>query len=161
MKHLRFNSYIGDNARAMINWAQHASGLSTPLLTTHKTILHLEGKWIHQLQTDLALINAKIFIHDIWTYPPTCRNDSHIIDDVLQNVTFPATIQQINYCWLYLQVAHKSDITTSDGTQLIKDIFSKPIEFTNQQDDINWPIQDPPDTMTWKVWEKNYKRNIL
>eukprot|EP00957_Ditylum_brightwellii_P060464 4591595-Ditylum_brightwellii.AAC.1 len=109
----------------MINWAQQAAGISTPILTTHSPLPHLEGKWINQLQHNLFSIKASIYIHDTWTYPPK------------YNMT----------------ITHLPDITTSDGTRLIETALTNPSEFVNQQLDLNWPIQDPPDLSTWKLWE--------
>eukprot|EP00957_Ditylum_brightwellii_P006474 490896-Ditylum_brightwellii.AAC.1 len=116
----------------MMTWAQHATGISKPILKTYDHLPHLESKWIKQLCTDLTLINAKIYIHNTWTYPPTCQFDMHIMDDILQYIKSLSIIRKLNYCRLFLQVTCVSNIATSGGKQLIDNIFSNPHEFTNQ-----------------------------
>eukprot|EP00957_Ditylum_brightwellii_P171749 13074838-Ditylum_brightwellii.AAC.1 len=71
IKHLCHKSYIDDTVQTMINWAQHTTGISTPILTTHRPLPHLKGSWINQFGQDLYSINNTAFIHDAWTYPTT------------------------------------------------------------------------------------------
>eukprot|EP00957_Ditylum_brightwellii_P138909 10587894-Ditylum_brightwellii.AAC.1 len=80
--------------------------------------------------------------------PTTCQHDCCIIDRVTQLLLSSLIIQKINYCHLYLQVAHLSDITTSNGTCLVETALKNLSELNNQQLDLNWPIQDPPDSST-------------
>eukprot|EP00957_Ditylum_brightwellii_P004111 312292-Ditylum_brightwellii.AAC.1 len=70
------------------------------------------------------------------------------MDRITHLLSSSMTIQKINYCCLYLQVTHLSDITTLDGTRLIDTSLTNPSKFNNQQLDLNWPIQDPPDLST-------------
>eukprot|EP00957_Ditylum_brightwellii_P119531 9119725-Ditylum_brightwellii.AAC.1 len=148
IKYSHHQSYIGNTARAMINWAQQAVGISTPILTTHSPIPYLESKWINQLQHNLLFINTSIYIHDTWTYPTARQHDCHIMDQVTTLTSSSSIIWKLNYFRLYLQITHLSDITTSDGTCLIESALTNPSEFFNQQLNLNWPIQDPIDPST-------------
>eukprot|EP00957_Ditylum_brightwellii_P068769 5220209-Ditylum_brightwellii.AAC.1 len=82
IKYMRQQSYIGNTARAMINWAQQAAGTSTPILTTHSSLPCSEGKWINQLRCNLFFINASIYLHNTWAYPTTRQHDCHIMGRV-------------------------------------------------------------------------------
>ena len=144
----------------MINWAQQNAGTHTPLLMTYEDITHLEGKWIQQLQEDLSQINSKIYIHDVWTLPATRENDKHLMDVILQYVQSPTQQRKLNYCRLYLQVTHLSDITTSDGRKLHPEMLQQPSKFNNQHKHLLWPEQGKPNTITWELWKKMLRTTL-
>ena len=128
---------------------------------THDDITHLEGKLIQQLREDLRQINSKIYIHDVWTLPTTREHDKHIMDVILQLIQSPMQQRKPNYCRIYLQVTHLSDITTSDGKKLHPAMLQYPSKFNTQHRHLNWPAQGKPNLITWELWEKNAKDYLL
>ena len=158
IKHLRMKDYIGNTARSMLNWAQQAAGISTPVCMTHEPLTYLEGRWVQQLRHDLRHINSTLFIHDTWTYPPTREHDAYIMDLINTHITSDTQKRKLNYCRLYLQVTHVSDITTSDGKKLHHGIMHKQESFNNQHQTLNWPEQQIPDKPTWKLWNQTLRQ---
>jgi hypothetical protein len=138
IKHLRMKDYIGNTARSIINWAQQAAGISTPVCMTHEPLTYLEGRWVQQLCHDLRHINSTLFINDTWTYPTTREHDEYIMDLINSHVTSETQKRKLNYCRLYLQVTHVSDITTSDGKKLHQGILNEQKCFNNQYQTLNW-----------------------
>ena len=129
IKHLQHNSHIGKTAQAMLNWAQHAAVIFRSLLSTPLDLPYLEGRWINQLRQDLKSINATIYIHDTWTYPTTRQHNLHIMECFIKQSLSTPVLQKRNYCYLYLQVTHLSDITTSDGKRIIASALNNPYMF--------------------------------
>eukprot|EP00957_Ditylum_brightwellii_P090498 6891895-Ditylum_brightwellii.AAC.1 len=98
----------------LMKWAQLCTGISKPLLQKTGPIPHLEGKWLQQLQEDLHYIKGEIHLTNVWI-PTTQRdNDKWLMDEFLEsNLFMNLEIAKINYCRLFLQVTHTSDITSS------------------------------------------------
>eukprot|EP00957_Ditylum_brightwellii_P197748 15065324-Ditylum_brightwellii.AAC.1 len=68
-----------------------------------------------------------------WTNTLSRVHDKHIMDIFMANDLKSPTMRKLNYCQLYLQVTHLSDITTSDRKRLHLDILrEEAIRLNNQ-----------------------------
>eukprot|EP00957_Ditylum_brightwellii_P077074 5857545-Ditylum_brightwellii.AAC.1 len=62
-------------------------------------------------------------------------------------------MRKLNYCHIYLQVTHLSDITTSDGKRPHPTIpQATATRLNNQLQCLQWPIQAKPNKATWQLW---------
>eukprot|EP00957_Ditylum_brightwellii_P106901 8155708-Ditylum_brightwellii.AAC.1 len=126
----------------MINWAQLTAGVSKSIVQTHQCLSQIKGQWVHQLRLGLKYINAKIHIHNIWTYPVVREHNSHVMDSLLQLQLYNNKIQKINHCHLFLRVTHVSDVAASDGKCIHPDaVDTDPSCFFNGISTLEWPIQ--------------------
>eukprot|EP00978_Attheya_sp_CCMP212_P018891 scaffold52212_cov35-Attheya_sp.AAC.1 len=98
-------------------------------------------------------IKATIQEEKPWTIPSARVHDQHIMDAFLQSPSIPEKdYAALNYCRLYLRVTTLSDITTSDGKQIMYDILTGYRDLHLHVDPTEWPHQEKPDKPTWNKW---------
>eukprot|EP00978_Attheya_sp_CCMP212_P021750 scaffold63912_cov37-Attheya_sp.AAC.1 len=102
-------------------------------------------------------IQATIKEENPWVIRSAREHDQHIMDIVLQSLSIPEKdYAELNYCRMYLRITTLSDITTSDGKQIMDDILKGNRDLSNHVDPTEWPHQENPDKPTWTKWEKAY-----
>eukprot|EP00957_Ditylum_brightwellii_P023663 1785830-Ditylum_brightwellii.AAC.1 len=106
--------------RILLSWAKHQMGWHKSILHEVKTPLsHFEARWIISLCKYLAKIAATIETDNCYVYPKQRIFDKHIMPRVCKSGIFAdKEIQQINYCWIYLNVTTLATIVLTDGTTL-------------------------------------------
>eukprot|EP00957_Ditylum_brightwellii_P071821 5458789-Ditylum_brightwellii.AAC.1 len=82
--HVRAATKVRHKFMLMLNWAQKSAGVQKPLLEDTTDLLHLEGKWLKQLQQDMTIVECKITLPNAWKPEPLQVGDRFIMD-VLEN----------------------------------------------------------------------------
>ena len=105
-----------------VSWAQHRVVTSMAILqdVTSKWP-HFRAKWPKSLQQYLYNIGGQIQLKNPFKPQLLHQNDMFLMDvALLSNKYKPASLKQINYCHLYLNVTLLSDITCPNGSHLDK-----------------------------------------
>eukprot|EP00957_Ditylum_brightwellii_P098451 7500816-Ditylum_brightwellii.AAC.1 len=80
------------------------------------------------------------------------------MDIFMANDMKPLAMRKLNYCQLYLQVTHLSDITTPDGKRLYPNIIQDDAtRLNNQLQHLQWPVQAQLNEITWQLWTETLK----
>ena len=152
VKHVRAKSDIGNSFNVVLSWAQHQSGLSQPILSSPTIIPHVESRWIQHLWEGLQKIGGTLVFTDNWVVPRQRQNDTHIMDTIISSNRYnPAQVKTMNLCRLYLCITTVSDITSSDGKQIISDLVDG--TRINNESSFRWPHQSKPPPCAWKLWK--------
>eukprot|EP00957_Ditylum_brightwellii_P067133 5095476-Ditylum_brightwellii.AAC.1 len=110
----------------MLRWAQKATGIVQPVLEDKKQLPYLEGGWISNVRNRLITINAELKTTEPLIAALQQEHDQHLMEILCQDTQLTdIQVTQLNYCRLYLKVELLSDITTSDGQQLIPRIYQQ------------------------------------
>eukprot|EP00957_Ditylum_brightwellii_P008213 621668-Ditylum_brightwellii.AAC.1 len=140
-------------AQAMIRWAQHTTGVSVLILESTSSLPRLEGIRLSQLQDSMHRINAQINHTKPWTNPTFRVHDKHIMDIFMANDLKSMAMRKLNYCQLYLQVTHFSDITTLERKRLHLNILREDAtRLNNPRQTLQWPLQAKLNKATWQLW---------
>ena len=152
VKHIRVQSKIGRKCIVMLRWAQVFLGMNVPVLEETRNVDHLEGRWIRTLLQDMQKIKCKIQLHSPWLVQPHRENDKHIMDAIMNDEDIPTQHRHtINRCRIYMQHTFFSEITSSDGNQIIQQIFEhNPPNCLDHSPEHDWPRQTKPNTASWK-----------
>ena len=119
MRHIRAKTSLGNQILIAIRHYQTQAGISKCVLTVTRQLPYLDIPWFDTLRQYLDNINGRIELTDSWR--PTSQRQH---DSFLNLKTFtPQELKIINACHLYYQVARVSDITTSDGSRLLANIY--------------------------------------
>eukprot|EP00978_Attheya_sp_CCMP212_P000100 scaffold186_cov32-Attheya_sp.AAC.3 len=156
LKHIRNDNTIGHASQILTRWAQLQAGTSKPILEDHQDIPYIENQWMVTLRNYMIQIKATIQEEKPWTIPSARVHDQHIMDAFLQSPSIPKKdYAALNYCRLYLRVTTLSDITTSDGKQIMHAILTGYRDLHLHVDPTEWPHQAKPDKPTWNKWENH------
>jgi hypothetical protein len=125
------------------------AGTSKPILEDNQDIPYIENQWMVTLRHFMIQIQATIKEENPWVIQSAREHDQHIMDIVLQSPSIPEKdYAELNYCRMYLRVTTLSDITTSDGKQIMDDILKGNRDLSNHVDPTEWPHQEKPDKPT-------------
>lgn len=110
----------------MLKWAQVFLGTNNPVLEEIRNVDHLEGRWIRTLIQEMQKIKCKIHLHKLWLVQPHRENDKNIMDAIMNEDDITTQNRHIiNRCRIYMQHTYLSEIMSSDGTQMIQQIFEQ------------------------------------
>ena len=149
IKHYRHYKSIGKLLHISLRWTRLILGLSyCPLLRPRPGLHHIVDPWFQTLITFLHKSNSSIETDD----QPSilCRqNDSSIMEDFMSYEPTKADLRRLNLCRLYLKVSTLSDITDTDGTNILRTCWNgtKP-----QPSPLLWPRQARPSNSAWRIW---------
>ena len=100
----------------MMRWAQISAGMGEPILKETRELVHLEGRWIAHLITEMQKIRCKIKIINGWIPEPHRERDRYLMDAVTDSkLISPQHKKIINYCRLYMKMTFISEMSTPDG----------------------------------------------
>jgi hypothetical protein len=89
VKSWRANNIAGQFLRVALAWAQHNSGVGTPILENPTIPLpYLETQWISSLRTALTSLGCKIQVDYSSVYPLQRQHDAHLMDVFRERCTF-------------------------------------------------------------------------
>ena len=158
IKHYRHYKSIGKLLHISLRWTRLILGLSyCPLLRPRPGLHHIVDPWFQTLITFLHESNSSIETDD----QPSilCRqNDSSIMEDFMSYEPTKADLRRLNLCRLYLKVSTLSDITDTDGTNILRTCWNgtKP-----QPSPLLWPRQARPSNSAWRIWRKYLAKSYL
>jgi hypothetical protein len=152
IKSWRANNIAGQFLRVALAWAQHNSGVGTPILEnpTIPIVLYLETQWISSLRTALTSLACKIQVDYSSVYPLQRQHDAHLMDVFREQGNFnPKQLKSLNQCRLFLQVTVVSDICDASGRAISKDYFTGVLSAIRSRDIV--AVQERPVApKTWK-----------
>eukprot|EP00957_Ditylum_brightwellii_P136756 10428269-Ditylum_brightwellii.AAC.1 len=124
LKHVRAATKVGHMFMLMLNWAQKSAGVQKPILEDMTNLLHLEGKWLNQLQQDMAMVECKIALPNAWKPEPLQEVDRCIMDVFRTSGLFTSSqLASLHRSCLHFQVTWLSEIISSDSSAVIDQYF--------------------------------------
>eukprot|EP00957_Ditylum_brightwellii_P013743 1036150-Ditylum_brightwellii.AAC.1 len=141
-------------------WAQLSAGTGVPILEEIHPLPYLEGKWLHQLLEDMQQIKCQIKLCTPWLPLPHQQGDHYIMDLMLNSpVINTSELDHIDWCLLYMQHLHVSDICTADRKALAHYCADPepPIQILHKSE-YDWPQQGRPNKTTWRAYINAIKK---
>ena len=137
-----------------VEWFRMLSGYTTcPLATPQLSTIHVElAPWFTSLQNFLKTINHSVEIPNLYC-PRRLRENDQAIMSISQAHFSNQDLLRINRCRLYLQVHMVSEISTTDGRQLLSPIW-RGQQPTCSVSKLFWPRQQRPSSSSWRVWRQ-------
>jgi hypothetical protein len=156
VKSWRANNIAGQFLRVALAWAQHNSGVGTPILEIPTIpIPYLETQWISSLRTALTSLGCKIQVDYSSVYPLQRQHDAHLMDVFREHCTFkPNELKSLNQCRLFLQVMVVSDICDASGRAISSKDYFDGVLSTIQSRDIAAVQERPVALKTWSLWKR-------
>jgi hypothetical protein len=147
------DTVAGKLLRITIAWAQFCVGTSTPLLSETATALpHLEAEWLNSLRQYLCDVEGSIAVEQAYVVEPQRERDEFLMDLALSSGRFkPKQLCRVNYCRMYLNVLHVSDVTTANGKAILPGMYSGEAGRVQTTNKVN---QAKPDAKAWRQWRK-------
>jgi hypothetical protein len=120
VKHLRTPGTFQSLLLVNLNWYQVIAGVSfSPLQFPEKTVPYLDHAWLDSTRQFLKHdCSAQIEIPKLQLPSPQRVNDSCIMEAFLKLKLSPTSLRRQNFCRLWLQVTHMSDISTLQGNKV-------------------------------------------
>ena len=91
ISHLRillFKSHTSQLVLVMLDWYQHISEISTPVLEHHPfTMHHINSPWINDLVHLLKKYKVELKLKDTFITKHQRHNDRHVLDDILTHTS--------------------------------------------------------------------------
>lgn len=155
LKYWRRQCQIGKLLLISMSWAQYALGTEQFFLQdVHTPLPHLECEWFSSVRSFLHSISCNLLTSAPLAYPSPRHNDNFIMDIIIQSGMFsPKQIKYCNYCRLYLNVLHISDLTKPNGvdTYSLDHLKNK---LTGRVDRRLFIKQKNPPPRVWSVWNQ-------
>ena len=120
IKQVRWDKDMANELRANIEMMQLMSGIEKPIMEDpSKPIDYLEESWVLTVRKRLKVLDAKIWIEDIWRPTKQREGDVGIMDAVLGITGInEAQLRAVNMCQIYLRVIMVSDMANTQGTAI-------------------------------------------
>lgn len=161
MINLRSSTKITQLTHIAIKWCQLLAGIQEPILhQVHIPLPHLYPmKWIPSIRTFLASINATLEIEHTHSIMLQRQGDLFLIDYFLQQTSSSSILQQLNACWLYLNVTLLSEICNPNGSDISHLSYAGQQRLSNPSS-IIYPWQSQPNETAWRHW-RSYISQLL
>ena len=106
IKQMRWDKDMAHELQVNIEMTQLMSGIETPIMEdTIKPIDYLEESWVLTVRKRLKVLDAKLWIEDIWRPTKQREGDVGIMDAVLGIPGInEAQLRAVNMCQIYLRV---------------------------------------------------------
>lgn len=161
VSHIQSGSGLGRLMLTNLNWLQLHSGLSTPVLSGGIPLSYLSMNWFLHIRNFLYSIQGRISIPDQWQIRLERKRDVALMDKVSQHEALTTSDKRIFNNWrLFFQVSTLSDIIDPAGTSVQEAYWRLPQAHSDsaairwRTSRHNWPIQQAPDSSTFKIWRK-------
>jgi hypothetical protein len=106
-------------------------------------------------------IQMTIETPNLHTLHPLRQRDKGIMALATAYTSNRYRLAAINNCRHYLQVHTLAEITTMDGTEIMREAYTghrnsddTPMLHTLTQSKLNWPQQTRPPERAWRIWKK-------
>ena len=131
-------------------------GFSGNIFKSPQRTHHGNSVWTRQWVNELADFNLQICIPNTLDFQPQRKNDNTFMDVITSLETNITIIEQLNICRQFLKIIFLSDIITSNGTCISKDILSmKPNQSTYE-----WPYIPNPPIKLQQIWTKYIQKHF-
>ena len=153
MKHLRHDSEISTEIRALVSAHQLHSGAISPLLDDPSLNLpHMEDGWIKAIRDSLRRLDGQLWIEDAWTPERQRVGDASLMEAFsrLPSIT-PGQLNKANHCRLFLKAITLSDITDMTGELIPWEYLTGRARLDSP---LIWPRQPQPTDAMWVVFRR-------
>ena len=153
LKHLRHDSEIGTDIRALISAHQLHSGALSPILDDPTLELpHMINGWIKSIRSGLRRLNGQLWIEGAWTPERQRVGDVSLMEAFcrLPRVTRDQ-LEKANHCRLFLRAITLSDITTMDGDYIPQEYMNGTVRLDSP---LLWPRQPQPTKKMWNIFRR-------
>ena len=147
------DSLQGKLLRVTLAWAQYNAGTGISILEDTTTAMpHLESEYLASMRGYLASTGSFLELKDNFVVPKQREADNFLMTIALESRKFkPAQLRRINYCRMYLNVLHVSDITNAKGDYIDPLMFSGEAQPAITKHKVN---QARPNAKAWKQWRR-------
>jgi hypothetical protein len=150
--HIRADTSLGQHLMTLLESYQVSTGLSGNPLQHTVNQEYIPSPWIQTLREFLQTTKSTIRLPHLAILCPIWKGDKCIMECVVKTKLFTtAELRVINNCRVYLQVTYLSEITTSDGVQILNKAFEgnedanlQPTLWRILRSKILWPLQPRP-----------------
>jgi len=155
--HLQTNTILGKDFTILICTYQIWTGLSELILTNTWPCLWVLDCCLSQLHHMFYEFCIQIQ-HEVWTIPPICTHDTHIMEAVMDLHLIPIQQCQINTCRMYLQFTMLAEILDHMGMLLlpqvthINEMKQSPGLQEISTSMLEWLVIHLPSLQCWKLW---------
>jgi hypothetical protein len=158
---IREDQETAKTIRALLESYSIAAGMLGNPLEQDGPMPYIQSDWIDSTTTFLKQIGGKIIIPDLHTFNKVKIRDKAIMMSAMEYTNNIKNLKAINNCRIYLQVVTIAEITTLDGTEIIKAAYHghhDPDGVSTLQNDTRslakWPTQPRPPNKAWRAWKK-------
>jgi hypothetical protein len=113
----------------------------------------LTPNWITECWRFLKICDSTIQTTGTWKPLRERKGDVALMEVFAHNIFTAKEIKDINRCRMYLQVFYLSDVTGIAGYPIEAWVIKGKRDDTRSSK-WEWPIQQRPSTVAWKVWNK-------
>jgi hypothetical protein len=153
IKHLRTPGPFQSLLHIGLHWHQVIAGVSfSPFLHPGIPLPYLDNAWLDSTRQFLKHCSAQLEIPSIPLPVSKRRNDACIMDGFIGLGLSLPTLQQLNFCRLWLWVAHLSDICALAGDCIDRTAWLGLDPMPSSAAD--WPMQPRPHDTVWRLWRR-------
>jgi len=153
--HINLADKTGKLLLVSLSYLQLISGSERSILQqSYKHYQKLvEPVWLTSLWAFLTKAKYQIIVKQEWLLTRPRYNDHCLMDHFMKLGFSHTQLGMFNRCRLNLQVIHLSDIASADGSIIIPDC-KHGVRLIDQVSNLNWPIQDRPSNVAWRLWHQ-------
>ena len=120
IKQMQWDKDMANKLRVNIEMTQLMSGIETPIMEDpSKLIDYLEESWVLTVRKRLRVLDAKLWIEDIWRPTKQRGGGIEIMEAVLGVPGInEAQLRAVNMCRIYLRVIMVSEMANIQGTAI-------------------------------------------
>jgi hypothetical protein len=157
ISHIRAGSQLGLSFIININYIQLHAGIGTPILLSKDNISYIPMNWILHLRQFLIKIN------DLWIPKLQSQYDQFIMTAFVNMKATRAELVVLNNWRIYYRVLLFSELRFSlgQGIQPVYLEYNHDTLVRQSSMTLNWPIQDKPDEVSFKIWKRYIKLCFL
>jgi hypothetical protein len=123
---------------------------SSPWLHRTKKILEvITAAWM--VEAMMFMAEFRIDLHNDVNYAVKYNRDEFPNARFVCEGASDQELTLLNQCYILMQVFILADVSTGDGTELMRNMFKG--EASMNQYTYRWPIQPHPGNVAWKVWQ--------
>ena len=154
---LQSHNEVSRLLRILLSFIQMIAGTRAHYLRKCSPPLpHVPFLWLEHLRTFLSTFQGSLIIPDIWSPIPPRKNDSFLMDSMLQvtgnDSPTPFELHQFNECRLYRHAIFLSCITTPDGCYITNKFLTGHHQIKSKWRWPYLPFRPPRYWRTWRRW---------
>jgi hypothetical protein len=128
-------------------------GISSNFLNSTNSRCHFLAcpMWFTSVWKFMSKLHLQLHIQQVWLPPSPTGADVNLMDYFLSMELSSTQLIRINRCRVFLQILLLSDIVSSDGRQLIPQVFQGH-KLTDWRSSLVWPDQKTSSSADWLEW---------
>lgn len=153
LKQIRWDKTVANDIVVTLDSLQLASGLSRPLMEYPTAeVNYLGDSYFLHIRSQLAEINASLWIEDVWRPTPHREHDAFLMDQFIRipGIT-RADLKQANAVRMYLRVLTIADMADPSGEFIPDGMLTGKWQAGT---DLYWPHQTRPPPDFWATFRR-------